>query len=153
MAKTISVLTCECGASFGSIAALSVHRCKAHNIYPVVHRYADTSNQCRACLTQFSTYQGVREHLQRGSPICLLNILLRVPPKSDAEDKEDRAVAAAIARINKRGGHARYLASEPATRAEGPLWKFMSLDCGFIDDSCKQHPCGPGKRKKVSTID
>ena len=85
--------TCFCGKMFATSTAKAVHAFKVHGVVSPTCRFAYGSNACLNCLLQFSTRNGLIEHLQCGTRLCLLNTHLRVAPTTDLEDIELRAKA------------------------------------------------------------
>ena len=80
-ARLSECLSCHCGAVFLCKRTLAAHQFKKHATRPAVNRYADPSNACLICLTQFSNRQLLCDHLKHNE-ICLLNSVLRMPPTS-----------------------------------------------------------------------
>ena len=149
--KLQSCLACHCGATFHSQSAFSVHQAKKHAILPVVGLFADESYTCLACLLHFSTRQGLINHLQYGSRLCLLNTLLRVQPMGNDEHLRIRSEAQALKLQKVHVGIHQHAVDFPAYRLQGPHWQLLSLEGNFIHHSDPRHPAGPGKQKRIQS--
>ena len=147
VSKIIDTCTCNCGATFRSKAALGIHRFHKHGYRSVVSNYADSSCQCRVCLTQFDNLQILKEHLG-GSRLCLLNLLLRVPPLSPEDLDMTSKSAAAIVNKNVEAGLPKFHVTNPPLRASGPLWRLIDINGVFVDESDPLHPWGKGRQKR-----
>ena len=147
VSKILDTCTCSCGATFGSKAALGIHRFHKHGYRSIVSNYADSSCQCRACLAQYDNLQILKEHLGT-SRLCLLNLLLRVPPQSPAELEFTSKAAAAIVLKNVRAGLPKFHVANPPLRASGPLWQLIDLNGFYVDESDPSHPWGKGRQKR-----
>ena len=64
----------------------SSHLQVAHGVTQPAMFYAEASGICRCCLMKSANRRLLINHLQRGSKVCLLNILLRVEPLTDEQE-------------------------------------------------------------------
>ena len=138
--------TCHCGQMFPTGTALAAHAFRVHGTCRPTSRYAFESNSCLNCLLQFSTRNGLVEHLDAGQGICLLNTLLRVPPTTDAEEFELRSVAQTIKKCKIGSGLPKHAVDFPAFRIHGPMWKMVDIQGQNVLHTDKRHPVGPGSQ-------
>ena len=131
---------------FPTGTALAVHAFKVHGLRRPTSRYTFDTNSCLNCMLQFSTRNGLIEHLQCGMRICLLNIILRLPPTTEAEDVQLRADAQKLRRENRRSGIGRHIVDFPAYRVHGPMWRMVNIQGCNVTHMDREHPVGPGSR-------
>ena len=126
IARLSECLTCHCGSVFQCKRTLAAHQFKKHATRPAVNRYADPSNACLICLTQFSNRQLLCDHLKH-MDICLLNSVLRMPPTST----EVELLVLERERIYKasrvRAGYREHKAIFPCFHLYGPLLPVIGL--------------------------
>ena len=86
-------------------------------------------------------------HLTRGTGLCFLNTLLRVPALPSEDLAEARRADQALNLAREHTGLASHPSEQPVRRLLGPLWNLVDLDGHFVHVSDRRHPFGPGRRK------
>ena len=146
VARLTAAYSCPCGKVYHSKGGFAAHQYISHGIVPAVHWYADPSNVCTCCQLHFSCRQLLIYHLQRGSALCLLNTLLRLPPLSVEEEQDARTAAQAVKLANVHTGQKAVVAAWPAYRRPGPIWKLLDAAWLHVPMDDPRHPLCRGKR-------
>ena len=140
--------SCPCGWIGTSKAALCAHRGSAHLDINPAQFYAE-NNQCLACLVTFGSRGNLITHLTRGSGLCFLNIVLKVPPLPRSVVDAIREKEAHISHDKVNAGLGKHYAEAPPVRAYGPLLPLHSTQGDVVDTCDNRHPFGPRHRKYV----
>ena len=138
-------LSCHCGAIFSCERTLAAHQFKKHAIRPAVNRYADPSNACLICLTQFSNRWLLCHHLKQ-MDICLLNSVLRYPPNPTGVDEQVVQRELIYNASKLRAGYHMHKAIFPCFHLFGPLLPIIGQHGNIVPQSHRSHPRGPGKQ-------
>ena len=133
--------TCHCGKVCKSLGGLATHKFLAHGDRAVTAWFADASGQCACCGTKFDNRTILMAHLSRGSPLCLLNILLTSPPLSQAAEGLERAEALLKANENKKSGFAPSKVAMPSFRAPWVSRRIFDAQGKEVDFADVRHPC------------
>ena len=141
--------SCSCGKVLASRAAYSAHQSLVHDITPPANYYAEANGFCRCCLANFSNRGLLINHLQRGSRVCLLNLLLRFQLLSEDEEKAQRALAAPVKLCDLRAGRPAHYATVPVMRVHGPSNLLLDVHGNTISATSKLHPHG-GQGKRIA---
>lgn len=86
-------------------------------------------------------------HIARGSGVCLLNCIIRVPPLSEDELSTIREIDSSDMSGRISSGLHKHYADVPAMRGFGPLWPILSLTGEVLAETDNRHPFGPQKKK------
>ena len=148
VARLTAAYSCPCGKVYHSKAGFAAHQYSAGGTVPAAHWYADPSNVCTCCLMHFSCRQLLIYHLQRGSSLCLLNTLLRVPPLSVEEEHVARKEAQSVKLAKVHTGQKENAASWPAYRLPGPPWRLLDVNGSHVPLDDKRHPLCPGRGRR-----
>jgi hypothetical protein len=149
VAREQNTFSCQCGKVLKSKAAYCKHVQFQHGIQPPAAFYAEANGLCRCCLLKFDNRRLLINHLQRGSKLCLLNLLLRVAPLSQESELEERIKSAPVAQAHGKSGVSRSLAVKPALRVSGPLNRLFAIDGNLVPSSHRSHPLGPRPGRKI----
>ena len=148
-AREQCTFSCQCGKVLKSKAAYHKHLQFQHGIHPPAAFYAEASGVCRCCLLKFDNRRLLINHLQRGSKLCLLNLLLRVEPLTLEGELGERDKAAPAAQSHGRCGVSRSLAVKPALRLSGPINHLVDINGNHVSTSHRSHPLGRRPGRKV----
>lgn len=142
---TASYFSCPCGKICKTRAGYATHQYRMHGIRAPAVWYTSPDNHCQCCGMVFSCRGLLMNHLQRGSTLCLLNIVLTCDPLSP-EEEEDQRTAAAVKRAEALlVGPNPNLAVMPAYRLTWVCKRVFDVTGTQVSPFDKRHPWYVGK--------
>ena len=142
---TASYFSCFCGKVCKTRGGFAGHQFRMHGIRAPAVWYTTPDHHCQCCGMVFSCRGLLVNHLQRGSQLCLLNIVLTCPPLSPEDEEVQRVAATAQSASVAHLGPNPNLAVMPAYRLDWVCKRIFAADGTQVYPFDKRHPWYVGK--------